>query len=416
MLNNRGGRLRSEHAWWLLRNGLGDSSRRVDHDFDCDVAIIGAGITGALVAQALAEDGHEVVVLDRRDRALGSTAASTALLQYEIDTQLQDLSIRIGTGRARQAYHACVEAIDILDALDERLGRRADFRRCESIYLASRRWDRSTLIEEMRLRQESGIHVSFLQREDLMSRYGARRRCALHSPDAAMVDPVRFARQLLEDAETRGARTYGNAKVERLEPRTDHVALHLADEHVVRARHVIVCAGYELLPFVPARVAALHTTFATISEPAVREMPRRSKAIFWETARPYLYVRETADGRVIIGGQDVPFRSATIRDALIGRRARKLVRQYAKLFGEKLRPAYAWAGHFADTADGLPCIGSWPGGPERIIYALCFGGNGIVYAAQAREMIRTRLQGERHPLDDVFGFERLGNAGSRRGR
>jgi glycine/D-amino acid oxidase-like deaminating enzyme len=414
ILNNRGDRLRSEDAWWLLRNGPGNASRRIAHDFDCGVAVIGAGITGALVAHALAEDGHEVVVLDRRDRALGSTAASTALLQYEIDAQLSDLTLRIGLSRARRAYQACVDAIGLLDALDERLGRFADFHRCESVYLASRWRDRSALIEEMRLRQESGIHVDFLRHEDLMARYGANRRCALHSPDAASVDPVRFARGLLRDAERLGARVYGGAKVGRLEPRTEQVMLHLADGHVVRARHAIVCAGYESLPLVPARIAALHTTFATVSHPAPRKVARRSKAVFWETARPYLYVRETRDGRVIVGGQDIPFRGATLRNALIKRQARRLMRRYAKLFGEKPKPAFAWAGHFADTEDGLPFIGSWPGGSTRIVYALCFGGNGMVYAAQAREMIRTQLRGERHGLEDVFGFERVTAAGQRR--
>ena len=88
--------------------------------------------------------------------------------------------------------------------------------------------------------------------------------------------------------------------------------------------------------------------------------------MFWETARPYLYVRETADGRVLVGGQDIPFRSAVIRNALIRRQARRLMRRYARLFGEKLEPAHTWAGHFASTADGLP-----------------------------------------HTLDEVFGFERL---------
>jgi glycine/D-amino acid oxidase-like deaminating enzyme len=118
-------------------------------------------------------------------------------------------------------------------------------------------------------------------------------------------------------------------------------------------------------------------------------------------------VRETADGRVLVGGQDIPFTSAVIRNALIRRQARRLMRRYAKLFGEKLEPAHAWAGHFASTADGLPFVGSWPGGSDNIVYALCLGGNGMVYAAQAREMIRARLRGDTHALDEVFGFERL---------
>jgi len=52
-----GGRLRSSDAWWLVRNGRGEASAAIAGDFDCDVAVIGAGITDALIAHALAEDG-----------------------------------------------------------------------------------------------------------------------------------------------------------------------------------------------------------------------------------------------------------------------------------------------------------------------------------------------------------------------
>ncbi len=39
-----------------------------------------------MIAQALSASGREVVVVDKRGAAKGSTAASTALVQYEIDT------------------------------------------------------------------------------------------------------------------------------------------------------------------------------------------------------------------------------------------------------------------------------------------------------------------------------------------
>jgi glycine/D-amino acid oxidase-like deaminating enzyme len=276
------------------------------------------------------------------------------------------------------------------------------------VYLASRRSDRTGLLRELRLRQDSGIHVDFLRRDDLMLRYGARRRYALYSADAATVDPVRLARRLLDDAgEQRGTRTFSRAMVQRVEPRADHVVLQVADGHRVRARHAVVCAGHESLPMLPERLATLHTTFATITDPVTRSMPRRSRAVFWETARPYLYVRETADGRVLVGGQDIAYRGAVVRNGLIRRQAGRLLRRYARLFGERLKPAHAWAGHYAATADGLPFVGSWPDGPDRVLFALCFGGNGMIHAAQAREMLRARLRGDGHPLDDVYGFERL---------
>jgi glycine/D-amino acid oxidase-like deaminating enzyme len=121
-----------------------------------------------------------------------------------------------------------------------------------------------------------------------------------------------------------------------------------------------------------------------------------------------VYVRGTRDGRLIVGGEDVPFKSAAAREALLPRQIRRLSAKYEQLFGDPLPPvAYTWAGSFAETEDGLPFIGAVPGMNPRLQFALCYGGNGITYSVHAGEMIRAGIEGRAHELDDVFGFQRL---------
>src|SRR5262249_55250262 len=103
--------LRSGQPFWPLRNGLLESYPALRQDETCEVAIIGGGITGALVAYHLAEEGVDIVLLDKRDVGTGSTAASTSLLQYEIDTELADLIDRVGEADAVRAYRLGIEAI-----------------------------------------------------------------------------------------------------------------------------------------------------------------------------------------------------------------------------------------------------------------------------------------------------------------
>jgi hypothetical protein len=47
-------------------------------DLRCDIAILGAGVTGALLADRLAASGRRIVVLDRRYRAHGSVVVRTS--------------------------------------------------------------------------------------------------------------------------------------------------------------------------------------------------------------------------------------------------------------------------------------------------------------------------------------------------
>ena len=69
----------------------------MERDLKTDILVVGAGISGALVAYSLAREGHRVVVIDRRGLLMGSTPASTALLLFEIDTPLIHLKREIGT-------------------------------------------------------------------------------------------------------------------------------------------------------------------------------------------------------------------------------------------------------------------------------------------------------------------------------
>ncbi|HJU46442.1 MAG TPA: FAD-dependent oxidoreductase, partial [Chitinophagaceae bacterium] len=83
--------LRSDYPFWLLDQGIIRSYPSLADDIHADIIIMGAGISGALAAWYLCHAGFKVVIVDKRHVGMGSTAASTALLQYEIDTPLAEL-------------------------------------------------------------------------------------------------------------------------------------------------------------------------------------------------------------------------------------------------------------------------------------------------------------------------------------
>ncbi len=89
--------------WWLIQHELTPSVAPLVGEHRCEVLVIGAGLTGALVADAMTSRGHDVIVVDRRDPGLGSTAASTALLQYEIDVELAEQVEQVGIPHAVRA-------------------------------------------------------------------------------------------------------------------------------------------------------------------------------------------------------------------------------------------------------------------------------------------------------------------------
>jgi glycine/D-amino acid oxidase-like deaminating enzyme len=407
------GSVRSSEPYWLLRNGIGDATAELTESIECDIAIIGAGITSALVADALVATGKRIVVLDARDIAQGSTAASTALLQYEIDAHLIELTGLLGAEPAMRAYRACADSFSLLEGRFPELLPLAGYERRPSLYLASDESVVPTLKAEIAARRGIGLACEWSGAEELRKRFGCLRPGAILSALGAQVDPYRLARGLFAGCTRHGVRLFARTKVTQIEEDSSTLRLHTVGGHSVTASHVAVCAGYESLDFLPEGFADVNNTFALVTEPLARREWLATLPLIWESARPYLYLRSTPDGRLIVGGVDLPFKNATARDLLLPRQVRKLSAQYQDLFGEELPPvAYAWAGSFAETRDGLPYIGRVPGMNPRLQFALCYGGNGITYSVHAGDMIRAGIEGRAHDLDDVFGFGRLQEGGS----
>jgi glycine/D-amino acid oxidase-like deaminating enzyme len=390
---------------------------RLEHSLTCDVAILGGGITGALVAHYLTEVGIEAVVIEKRGIAKGSTSASTALLQYEIDTHLIDLKEKVGETNAIRAYQLCLEAIEKMENLTRTIGDPCGFERKKSLYLASKKKDVKTMYEEFTARKQMGIDLAFLDGTTLESDFHLDYPAALLSRVAAQVDPFALAQCLISRAATKGLRVFENTEVESFEndelkkkkfleglSKEEPIELITTNGLTITAKRVIFATGYESQNYLSKNVVDLNSSYALVSQPLPET--RLEPYLVWETARPYLYMRTTSDGRILVGGEDVPFRNPKARDALLKRKTDKLQKRFLELYPEiPLESAYTWTGTFGETEDGLPFIGKTPEYPNAY-FALGYGGNGITYSLIAAELLRDALLGKENPDATIFRFDR----------
>lgn len=222
----------------------------------------------------------------------------------------------------------------------------------------------------------------------------------------AEVDAFRLTHLLLGQATEHGLRVYDRTAVTHVEPADDRVLLTTERGVTVTARRVVFATGYESQHYLKQDVGTLHSTYALISEPLEPFPAWPERCLIWETARPYLYLRTTADDRVIVGGEDTPFANDHRQDGLLKRKTKKLARRFLGLFPDAdLEVAYAWAGTFGTTKDGLAYIGQtkeWP----NAYFALGYGGNGITMSAVAAELITDHYLGRDNPDAALFRFDR----------
>lgn len=209
--------LTSSHPFWSVNNGLPANYPSLRRDVSCDAVIIGGGITGALVAVHLVEAGVKTLLIDKRDIGTGSTSASTALLQYEIDVPLRELTRKVGPATAMRSYQLCRESIGKLERLAARLKIDCGFERKPSVFLARYQREISELREEFQLRRKMGIQLEFFDAVEVRKRFPFSRPAALFSQDGAQVDPHRLTHGLLAAGQRAGLEVCDRTEMARLE-------------------------------------------------------------------------------------------------------------------------------------------------------------------------------------------------------
>lgn len=400
--------LRTSEPYWLLKSGLLNVYSSLQQDLKVDFAIMGGGITGALVAYYLSQAGVSAAVCDRRHIGMGSTCASTGLLQYEIDKPLFELAELVGEMRAARSYHLCLESIAKLESLTRKLKIQAEFEQKQSFYYASRKKDVPDQIEkEYKIRRKHGINVELLDQETIGKLFPFAAPAALLSDTGAQVDAYRLAHGLLQDSIKQGAQVFDQTEIVKIEHQSRNVLLTTEHGQTIKAKKLVIANGYEAFNYLPVNVIRLHSTYALVSEPLPQEEIWYRNCLIWETARPYLYIRTSKDRRVLIGGKDEAFYSPNKRDKLLTRKTRELVEAFGRKFPDiPVRVDFAWAGTFAETEDGLPYIGSIKQLPNTY-FALGFGGNGITFSQVAAEILRDFAIGKKNPDAKIFTFDRL---------
>jgi glycine/D-amino acid oxidase-like deaminating enzyme len=407
------GRLRLGCPIWLDGPPVPEpAAPPLETHLSADVVIVGGGLTGAVIAHECVSRGLSTVVLESGRLARGSTSANTGLLVYEPDELLTSLSARYGVAAALRVWHRSQAAATAFIGALRSLRIACGLTPQHSIYVSTTAASSQRLRAEHDLRTEHGVAERWLNAGALQQRFAVRGLSAIDTGGHAQLDPFRACLGLLEAAAEAGARLHGGSRVTRIDVTARGVRVHTA-RGSVRARRVVIATGYATREFRPlAGGFALTHTYVLCTpplSPAQRAKVGVPDVLVWSAERPYYYLRWGPDDRLIVGGADRPLVPESQRAAAFVRGRRRLAREVRALVpGLRGIPfERAWEGLFAVTPDGLPYIGPHPRYPHHL-FALGYGGNGMVYAWLAAQMLTGCLMGTPDPDLRLFSFDRLG--------
>ena len=200
-----------------------------------DVAVIGAGVVGGMIARELSRYNLSLTLLDAAsDVAFGATRANSAIVHAGFDAKEGSLKALLNVRGSQMMENVCTE-----------LG--VKYKNNGSLVVGFNDEDKETLLSLKERGEKNGVKgLAVLSRDEVLKlekNIGEGVTCALHAPTGAIVCPYELCIAAVGNAMDNGASLILDFKVTAIENKGDHYEISSEDGQKVEARYVINCAG-----------------------------------------------------------------------------------------------------------------------------------------------------------------------------
>lgn len=365
-------------------------------DLTADVCVVGAGIAGLTVAYLLIKAGKRVVVLEDKEISGGQTGRSTAQLGNWCDDEYGRIESMHGARAAQITAESLTRAIDELERIVKAENIDCDFERLDAyLFMPSPADDPQPLLDELEASRRAGLHNG--ERVERAPLKDFDTGPALKITGQAQFDPLRYANGLAGAIRAGGGEIFTGTPVKTVESAGDgqKVRVTTKDDKTVTADHAVVATNSPINDMV-----AMHTKQSPYRTFVVGlQVPHGSveKALYWDLADPYHYVRLQAmpdeDNAgyavLIVGGED--HKTGQADDAQD--RYQALEDWARERFPQAGKVVYQWSGQVFEPVDGIAFIGRNPADADNVFIVTGDSGQGTSYGTIAGLLIRDLILG-----------------------
>ncbi|RTQ94593.1 FAD-dependent oxidoreductase [Lysinibacillus telephonicus] len=359
---------------------------------DCDVCIVGGGLTGIYTAYLLAKKGINVILLEAKPSvALGTTSHSTGKLTPQHGIIFSKLLKNFSEGDVRTYYQANKNAID--SALQ--FAPIETYQKIDSFIYAQSNYGSRTIQDELNAYKKLNLPGYETTDTELPIPITS----ALKMEDTAQIHPTNFTLHFAKLALKEGATIFTNCRVTRVI--IDEKIVETNSDSRISYKNLVLCTHYPI-----ESIRNLYTTKLSIE-------------------RSYLMASKASE---LLQGQylSVENPSRTIRTALISNTpyfiyggsshkagAIKHTKSYYKDLETELvsnfdlpKPTYFWSAQDPDTPDYIPYIGQLTDSEPNIYIATGYRKWGLSNSLVAGEIISSAITKEAHMAASLYSPSR----------
>ncbi|WP_085906050.1 NAD(P)/FAD-dependent oxidoreductase [Kiloniella majae] len=365
-------------------------------EHNCDVCVIGGGMTGTSAALHLAERGYKVILLEASKISWGASGRSGGQMIIGYNQSYQDIKKMVGKDDASKLWKMGEEAMSLAKSQIKKHAIDCDL--ASGHYHVSTKQRHVGELEEYLEDLESAGYTGckLLDKSEIRQKIDSDKYLSgMHDPNGGHLHPLNYTLGLADAAEESGATLYERSRVINIKhgkaPRV------YTDKAVVNCKHVALCTNAYLdgldkkldNKIMPVGTYILATDPLS-KEEAAKLIP--DNAAVADILFVLNYYRLSGDRRMLFGGE-VNYSGKDPSD--IGKIMQKTMLEYFPQLASK-KIDYAWGGNVAITVNRLPHFGKLA---ESTYFAHGFSGHGVVLTGLAGKLIAEAIAGSEERFD-----------------
>jgi gamma-glutamylputrescine oxidase len=367
---------------------------------EVDMLVIGAGLAGTAVAYFAKQAGHDVVITEMRDIALGASGRNAGFMITGLDTYYHRAVERYGKDAAFEMWDLSRATIRFWKKIAAEYD--VPLHNIGSMLLSETEKEAHDVELAAQALSEAGIEIIYHPNDPLQRGYFN----GIEQPLDAAVQPYELAQAVFKAS---GAELVANNEVYSIKQTSDNEVTVATHRYIFKAKYVMLCTN----------------AYSAVLEPYFegKVIPTRAQVLITEPLdKPvidtcgysnygYMYYRMTFDGRFLIGGgrhKHIELENDTLEDRINQPVQQELENYIAQYFPDINKPvARRWAGIMGFSIDGLPLAGTLPDKP-RVGFAVGFTGHGLAMGAEvARRAVERLLHGTSAGAVDANRLDQL---------
>jgi glycine/D-amino acid oxidase-like deaminating enzyme/nitrite reductase/ring-hydroxylating ferredoxin subunit len=368
-----------------------------------DVVVIGAGIAGLTTAYLLGKEGKKVVVLEDGEIASGESGRTTAHLSNALDDRYTTLEQLFGQDGARLAAESHGTAIDRIGQIVQDENIACDYTRLDGFLFLPKDGTHQQLQDELEAAHRAGLTAVELLPD--AGATGFKTGECLCFPNQGQFHILKYLSGLAEAIVAQGGRIFTHTHATEISGGSD--------------ANVTVTEGYQV--FAQAIVIATNTPFNDRVVMHTKQHPYRTyvvgariakgsvtKALYWDDADPYHYIRtqevpEADYDLLIVGGEDHKTGQEPNPQAHLD-----CLEDWTRAHFPSIQSIdYRWSGQVMEPTDGLGYAGHDPLNNDNVYIITGDSGHGMTHGTLGPMIITDLILGRENPWAKLYDPSRI---------